>query len=263
MMVRRVTAGVAAIIAILLVVGVASTHLQSGISLPTLGTSASSVATSTSSSIAGVSPTPKTNSPVASPGKWLLDNPAFVGNSSKIDYPPYYAVLANFTLGVINKDRASAGLSPVSLSSVPSGQQHADSMAFYGYFSHWDNQGYKPYMRYSLLGGTGGVAENAALNYCNSSPPDSNDPTPALCGLQTVENAINGSEWAMMNNDTTCCNNGHRENILQTIHNRVSVGVAYNSTAVYIVEDFENDYITSGSLQLPGGVVTFQGSVGH
>jgi uncharacterized protein YkwD len=261
-MVKRVAAGVAAAIALLLVVWAVSTHLPNGIGYPGAGTFASTTATSTSSSISGVPPIPKTSSPSASPGKWLQD-PAFVGNSSKIEYPPFYAVLANFTLGVINKDRASAGLGPVILSSVPSGQQHADSMAFYGYFSHWDNQGYKPYMRYSLLGGTGGVAENAALNYCNSSPPDSTDPTPAPCGLQTVENAINGSEWEMMNNDTTCCNNGHRENILQPMHNRVSVGIAYNSTAVYLVEDFENSYITSGSLQVAGGVVTFQGSVGH
>jgi len=136
-------------------------------------------------------------------------------------------------------------------------------MAYYGYFSHWDNQGYKPYMRYTLLGGTGGVAENAALNYCNRAPADSKAPTPAPCSVQTVENAINGSEWEMMNNDTVCCNNGHRENILQPMHNRVSIGVAYNSTSVYLVEDFENDYISLGSLHLAGGVVTFQGSTGH
>jgi len=134
-------------------------------------------------------------------------------------------------------------------------------MIYYGYFSHWDNQGYKPYMRYSLLGGTGSVSENAAINYCTRSAPDSARPVAAPCSLQTLENAINGSEWMMMNNDTACCNNGHRANILDLLHDRVSVGVAYNSTNIYLVEDFENSYIGSESLQLSAGVVTFQGSM--
>lgn len=192
---------------------------------------------------------------------WLTDDPAFVGDSSKIDYPSDYGTLANFTLALINHDRASAGLSQVVLSDVPSGQQHADSMAYYGYFSHWDPQGYKPYMRYTLLGGTGSVEENAALSFCSGSLPNSTDAVPAPCSLQTVENAINESEWLMMNNDSACCNNGHRDNILDPVHNRVSVGVAYNSTAVFLVEDFEDSYLSSESLQLSGGVVTFQGTI--
>jgi len=197
----------------------------------------------------------------ASQGAWLSDNPAFVGNSSKIDYPSDYGALANFTLGVINQERAAASLNPVVLSSVPSGQQHADSMVYYGYFSHWDNQGYKPYMRYTLLGGTGSVSENAALNYCTKSPPDSARPIAARCSLQTIEKAINGSEWMMMNNDSACCNNGHRANILDPLHDRVSVGIAYNSTTIFLVEDFENSYIGSESLRLSAGVVTLQGSM--
>jgi uncharacterized protein YkwD len=256
----KLATGVVAVVVLVLVLGWAvSTHLPSGMIFPSVGTSATSASSSGLGGPSGV----LGNSQNLPSGKWLADNPAFVGNSSKIDSPPYFAVLANFTLDVINKDRAAAGVSPVVLSTVPSGQQHADSMAYNGYFSHWDNQGYKPYMRYTLLGGTGGVAENAALNYCNAAPAGSKSPTPAPCTLQTVENAINGSEWEMMNNDTTCCNNGHRENILQPMHNRVSIGVAYNSTAVYLVEDFENNYITSESLHLAGGVVTFQGSTGH
>ncbi len=204
---------------------------------------------------------PSTTSQSASPGSWLSDSPEFFGNTSKIDYPSDYGALANYTLLVINEDRASSGLTPVALSSVPSGQQHADSMDYYGYFSHWDNQGYKPYERYTLLGGTGSVSENVALNYCTTSPPGSARPVAARCSLQTVESAINGSEWMMMNNDSACCNNGHRVNILDSLHNRVSVGIAYNSTTVYLVEDFENSFIGSESLRLSAGVVTLQGSM--
>ena len=196
------------------------------------------------------------------PSNWLVANPSFENGSARIDYPPDYGALANFTLALINKDRASAGVGPVSLSPIPSGQQHADSLDYYGTIGHWDVQGYKPYMRYTLLGGTGYVAENAALGYCTDSTPSSTMVTPTQCNTQTVENGLNGSEYSMMYADTTCCNNGHRDNILSPSHNRVSIGIAYNSTtdAVYLVEDFEDYYFNSFSLQVSGGVVTLQGS---
>jgi uncharacterized protein YkwD len=252
------------VVAILLVgIGWAATaHFPEGADSPTTSTSAAiSAVTTDSSSVASASIVATKISTGDSPGSWLPDSPAFSGNSSKIDYPPDYGDIANFTLGLINEDRQSAGLQPVTLSSVPSGQQHADSMAYYGYFSHWDNQGYKPYMRYTLLGGTGSVEENVALNYCTTSEPNSTQDIAAPCSLQTVENAISGSEWMMMNNDTACCGGGHRANILDPIHNQVSLGVAYNSTTVFLVEDFENNYIGSESLLVSGSVVTFQGSI--
>jgi len=65
-----------------------------------------------------------------------------------------------------------------------------------------------------------------------------------------------------MSRDNTCCGNGHRDNILDPFHDRVSIGIAYNSTtdALYLVQDFENGYIASESLQLTGTTVTLQGS---
>ncbi len=254
---RATTKVLAAFVLIVVVAWACGTYLQYGFDKTTAVTSSTSVEGSPASATSSVA----TGGQGGSPLNWLPDNPSFVGNSSKIDYPPEYGALANFTLAVVNKDRASAGLTLVTLSTVPSGQQHADSMAYFGYFSHWDNQGYKPYMRYTLLGGTGSVSENAALNYCTTSQPGSSRPTAAPCSLQSVENAINGSEWMMMNNDTTCCNDGHRQNILDPLHDRVSIGVAYNSTTVYLVEDFENSYIRSESLQVSSGVVSFQGWV--
>ncbi|HEV2389109.1 MAG TPA: hypothetical protein VGS04_00130, partial [Nitrososphaerales archaeon] len=141
------------------------------------GTSDSTTSAPATSTTSGGS-SPVTSSVVAtmisagnSSRNWLTDSPAFLASSIRIDYPPNYGEIANFTLGVINAERSSAGLQNVTLSAVPSGQQHADSMAYYGYFSHWDNQGFKPYMRYTLLGGKGGVYENLALNYCNTSEP--------------------------------------------------------------------------------------------
>ena len=255
----RASAAVA--IVLVIVIGLAALYYEGDVKMNSGGMSTvseplssvsgnSSVVTGTNSSTQTV--------PVSSTGSSSASNPLFVGNSSTIGYPANYDALANFTLALINKDRAAASLAPVTLSTVPSGQQHADSMSYYGYFSHWDNQGYKPYMRYSLLGGTGGVSENVAEGSCTDSSWQRVRP----CTVQTIENSLNDSEWQMMNNDSICCSNGHRENILNPLHNRVSIGVAYNPTTqvAYLVEDFEDDYISSGSLQLSGGVVTFQGS---
>lgn len=231
------------------------------------GTSDSTTSAPATSTTSGGS-SPVTSSVVAtmisagnSSRNWLTDSPAFLASSIRIDYPPNYGEIANFTLGVINAERSSAGLQNVTLSAVPSGQQHADSMAYYGYFSHWDNQGYKPYMRYTLLGGTGSVEENAALNYCTTSQPNSTREVGVSCSLQTVENAINDSEWMMLNNDSACCGDGHRLNILDPLHNRVSLGIAYNSTTVLLVEDFESVYIGNGSLSVSSGTVTLQGMI--
>jgi len=217
--------------------------------IPQVNVTASAIppilSTTSVSSAAAASSSASTSSIAPVSGNWLVDDPSFVGGSAKIDTPPNYQTLLNFTLALINQDRVSADLSPVSLSPVQSGQQHADSMAYFGYLSHWDTQGYKPYMRYTLLGGTGAVAENAGMDSCTTSPPSNSLVTLANCSLQHIENGIANSEWQMMNNDATCCDNGHRDNILDQTHNRVSLGISYNETTgtVYLVEDFEDSYL--------------------
>ncbi|MGC8479796.1 MAG: CAP domain-containing protein [Candidatus Micrarchaeia archaeon] len=145
--------------------------------------------------------------------------------------------LDNYTLGLINKDREKYGLNPVSISNIPSAQQHAESMLNYSYFSHWDLFGLKPYMRYTLLGGNQSVQENIA--YEKSSVCEG-----SVCkGDINVTKAIENMEYQMMYNDSKCCNNGHRDNILNPFHNMVSIGIAYDASTVYFVEDFVNQYI--------------------
>ena len=219
--------------------------------------------TTTSSSVTALATMSLTTTSTPPGFQQSISDPNFVGGKANISYPSDYAALAQYALDSINHDRNQNGLQNVTLSSVPSGQQHSDSMAYFGYFSHWDVQGYKPYMRYTMLGGDGYVAENAGLDYCTYSPPDSSLVTPAGCSLQTVENALANSEYGMVYNDAACCNNGHRDNILNPFHNRVSIGIAWNdsSSAVYFTEDFENAYI---SLQPPiysNGAVTLAGSL--
>ena len=173
--------------------------------------------------------------------------------SSNVDitYPRDYAALANYSLTIINENRTSQGLSPVVLSPIPSGQQHADSMLQNGYFSHWDTQGFKPYMRYSLLNGTGFVEENIAYEYAGFL---------SFTSTQSVEKVIGSLEWQMMNNDSACCNNGHRDNILNQYHDRVSIGIAYSSTYVYFVEDFETYLVSLNTPISQGDTITLEGS---
>ena len=166
-----------------------------------------------------------------------LAKPDIAGSSANVAYPSDYCTLAAYALDLINHDRATNGSAPVSLDYNRAAQQHADSMLYYGYFSHWDTQGYKPYMRYSLLGGTGGDAENIAWRL------DSRSPFSTTSG---VESAINQSEFGMMYHDNDSlgcfCNNGHRYNILNALHTFVSIGIAYNGTSVYFDEEFESSY---------------------
>lgn len=178
-------------------------------------------------------------------------NSSSAGASISISYPSNFAVLENYSLNAINQDRESAGLSPVALSPIPSAQEHADSMLQNDYFSHWDTQGYKPYMRYTILNGTGFVEENVAYEATT---------LPTFVTTSSVESAISSLEWQMMNNDSACCQNGHRDNILTPYHNRVSIGVAYDSTNVYFVEDFET-YLTTFSTPIAqGNTVTLVGN---
>ncbi|MEM0117021.1 MAG: CAP domain-containing protein [Conexivisphaerales archaeon] len=147
--------------------------------------------------------------------------------------PQGYSVLINYMLTLINNDRQSNGISTnVSLDFNPAAQQHAYSMLVNSYFSHWDTQGYKPYMRYTIAGGNGSVEENVAYEQYNG----------RFTSLSAVEDALKQLEYQMVYNDSAH-QNGHRFNILDPYHNYVSIGIAYDINYVYLVQDFENEYI--------------------
>jgi len=165
---------------------------------------------------------------------YTIYSPLIQNGIANISYPTNYDVLSTYVLGLANSDRANYRLGAVALSDGSVAQQHADSMLRYGYFSHSDTQGFKPYMRYTLLGGRGAVEENIAISYTEF---------PHFTSTASVEEALRSLEYTMMYNDSACCSNGHRDNILSSLHNQISIGVAYNRTDVYLVEDFENYYI--------------------
>lgn len=49
----------------------------------------------------------------------------------------------------------------------------------------------------------------------------------------------------MFDNDSKCCNNGHKNNILNKFHTHVSLGIVYNKNNLVIVQNFENQYLGS------------------
>jgi uncharacterized protein YkwD len=184
-----------------------------------------------------------------------IADPSFINGSATLSYPTDYAPLVQYQLSLINQDRAKFGLPEVALSPIQSGQQHADSMAYFGYFNHWDVQGYKPYMRYTLLTGQGGMEENVAYEYTQ---------VPYYLTTENVKSALSSLEGQMMYNDSACCQNGHRANILDPLHNRVSLGIEYDLNHVYMVQDFENHRINfSQPLVSNGDSVRFVGSLAN
>jgi uncharacterized protein YkwD len=185
-------------------------------------------------------------------GMFRPSNPVIGPSGAVVTYPSDYSQLAAHVLSLINQARAEQGVPPVALSAEPSGQQHADSMLYNGYFSHWDVQGYKPYMRYTLLNGTGAVVENAAWSH---------SPTPLFPGTAAAEGGLDDLHYRMMYDDAFE-NWGHRTNILDPTHDAVSIGVAYNATDLYLVEDFENSYSNlTISYSQSSGNVTLQGAL--
>jgi len=154
--------------------------------------------------------------------------------------------LVNYALSLINIDRQSNGLQNVTLSDTSSGQQHADNMLNQNFYSHWDLNGYKPYMRYTLAGGQGSVSENIAWLYSS--------------GLIDHKEALEDLQWEMMYNDSHA-NWGHRDNILNSFHNKVSIGISYNDNNLYFVQDFENDHIEWETLTFINNEVAMEGKI--
>lgn len=113
------------------------------------------------------------------------------------------------------------------------------------YFSHWDTQGYKPYMRYTLAGGKGSVSEN--IGYAKYSLLS--DPKEAIAKL----------EFNMMNDDAEW-SWGHRDNILDSLHDKVSIGIAYDNENIYLVQDFEDDYVSWSALTVSNSGVIMKGT---
>jgi len=162
--------------------------------------------------------------------------------------------LKNFALSKINEDRAKHGLSPLLQSNNTAAQIHANELLQTKTISHLTMDGFKPYMLYSLYNGTGYVQQNIGqISYVISNDDQNYSKASDLCydfkrfycPVIDQYKAINDLEYSMMNNDEVCCNNGHKNNILNKFHTHVSIGIAFNKYYFVMVQNFENHYLSS------------------
>jgi hypothetical protein len=153
------------------------------------------------------------------------------------------AELVQNALQLINKDRADFGLPPVELSSNQAAQAHAEDVFSTKMISHWMTNGEKPYMTYTRYGGFGSVQQNVAIAGFDANQYHECH-TNILLDCEKIEpvSTLHELEKEMMYNDADCCNNGHRDNILDPRHTHVSIGIVYDKFYLAFVENFENDY---------------------
>jgi uncharacterized protein YkwD len=151
--------------------------------------------------------------------------------------------LVQHVLDRVNKDRTDMGLLPVKLSSNEAAQMQAEDVFRTKQISHWTTNGEKPYMTYTQYDGEGSVQQNVAI--AGFSPEQYEQcVTNILVECEKIEplSTIEQLQNEMMYNDKECCNDGHRNNILDPHHTHMSIGIVYDQYYLAFVQNFENNY---------------------
>ncbi|MGI0012546.1 MAG: CAP domain-containing protein [Nitrososphaera sp.] len=171
------------------------------------------------------------------------------------EVPPTYGIITSrssysieelrtYALDLINEDRADYGLAPVELSNNAAAQVYAEDNLENMAISHWLSNGEKPYMTYTRHGGLGYMAQNIASSFYDSDSMErcESDPT-YYCQTLDPKEEIEAGEYGMIYEDRICCDNGHRDNILDPAHTHVSIGIAYNDYGFFLVQNFEDNLL--------------------
>jgi uncharacterized protein YkwD len=166
--------------------------------------------------------------------------------------------LVKHALDLINKDRSDFGLPPVELSANQAAQVHAEDVFKTKRISHWMTNGEKPYMTYTRYGGEGSVQQNVAIAGFDANQYQECR-TNLLLDCEKIDplSTLDELENEMMYKDADCCNDGHRDNILDPHHTHVSIGIVYDKYYLAFVENFENDYglnvdVSDGKVRISG-----------
>jgi uncharacterized protein YkwD len=125
-----------------------------------------------------------------------------------------------YMVQLINRDRATQGLTPVELDEGPptvAGQRHADDMAVHAYLGHWGSDGSVPEQRLTEAGGADMVLENASCFTDEKARALDASPKIAAADVEKTESMFFNEQPP---------NDGHRKNILKPFHKRVGIGVA-------------------------------------
>ncbi len=157
-------------------------------------------------------------------------------------------VYKEYMLELINVERIKAGVPPVTLSDNIAAQLHAENSLANCFSSHWGVDGLKPYMRYSLADGYQHNAENGSgSDYCIKA----SDRYRALGNIEV-------EVWEMM--EGWMGSPGHRRNILDKWHKKVSIGLAWDKYNMVGYQHFEGDYVEYDQLpQISNGVLSLSG----
>ena len=154
-------------------------------------------------------------------------------------------------LDLTNEERVKAGSPPVTLGNNTAAQLHAEAALDGCYSAHWDRWGLKPYMRYTLTGGTGANAENVAgLDYCIKW-------TDGYVGNAEIREEVSDAVDGWMNSP------GHRRTLLDPTYTRLNIGIAHDSYNDVMVQQFDTDYVTFKQKPHvnPAGVLAMSGDV--
>ena len=152
--------------------------------------------------------------------------------------------LVQHVLELINNDREKFGLPAVKLSSNQAAEMHAEDVFKTKQISHWTTNGEKPYMTYTNYGGMGSVQQNVAIAGFAKEQYNECKTNIILVRCEKIDPmaTLDELEYEMMYKDKECCNNGHRDNILNDHHTHVSIGIMYDDYYLALVENFENNY---------------------
>ena len=126
---------------------------------------------------------------------------------------------ARLALDLVNHDRAEQGLAAVEWdeTAARAAQRHAEDMAAHGFTSHWGTDGSVPEQRYTDAGGTHMVQENSACFFDGVSRELDPGPGYLAAELEKIESAFVTEVPP---------HDGHRQNILKPVHNRLGIGLA-------------------------------------
>ena len=138
----------------------------------------------------------------------------------------------------------------MTLNNNEASQKHADAMLKHGFVGHWGLDGLMPSMRYTLAGGTNYMKENTS-------------------GVRGIRDADWGPQYRKRGwresldeiHQGLLYSPGHRRNVLDKWHKKVSLGIACNKYTCSVVQSFEGDYVefTKPPSISGAGVLTFSG----
>ncbi|MBI4209946.1 MAG: CAP domain-containing protein [Candidatus Diapherotrites archaeon] len=140
---------------------------------------------------------------------------------------PDLQTLRQQALELINAERGSRNLSILSLANNSAAQMHAEEMLRERYLSHWDRNGLKPYMRYTLAGGRGISEEN--VGFVTSAR------------MEPAEGVGRLHDWLLLYSDVHKWEQKNR--MLNPLNTNVSIGLAYDNRSMAYVELYEADQV--------------------